>query len=142
MNKKPLIGIVALTAALVGLAIAFVEWPWMMVGVALFLGGWMCLVWIVREKKTGVFHDQMEPELAERHMRILKTFLLVGGISFAVGILGSILHNVLSNLLDTEEAVSFVIVLVGYLVFFIATIGALVILLIGQRRPQHKGIPE
>ena len=107
MNKKPLIGIVAVTAALVGLAIAFVEWPYMLVGVALLLGGWMCLVWIVRERKTGVFHDQMEPKLAERRLRILKTLLLVAGTSLAVGILGAILHNVLSALLDTEEAVSF-----------------------------------
>jgi hypothetical protein len=136
MNRKPLIGIVAVTAALVGLAIAFVEWPYMLVGVALLLGAWMCLTWIVHERKTGIFHEQMEQKLAERRLRILRTFLLVAGISLVVGIVSAILHNVLSALLDTEEAVFFGITLVGFFVFFIAAVGGFVVVFMGRRKTQ------
>ena len=45
---------------------------------------WIYLVWMVRKKKTNIFHDQMEPKLAERRLKRLKTFLLVAGISFAM----------------------------------------------------------
>ena len=98
------------------------------------LGVWIYLVWMVRKKKTNLFHDQMEPKLAERRYKMLKVFLLVAGISLAVGIVGVILHNALYGLSEIEEPVSFVIALVGLWAFFIATIGGLVIFLKGRRK--------
>jgi hypothetical protein len=83
---------------------------------------------MVRKKKTNLFHDQMEPKLAERRLKMLKVFLLVAGISLAVGIVGVILHNALYGLSEIEEPVSFVITLVGLWAFAAATIGGLVIL--------------
>jgi hypothetical protein len=83
----------------------------------------------------------MEPELAERRLRRLKIFLRVGGISFVAGIVGVVGHNAVSALLEKEEPVFFTIGLLGLFVFFIATIGGLVIFLIGRRK-QAIGIPK
>ena len=135
MNKILLIGIVVLY---VGLVIAtailgpprFVTLEIVVAPIAV----WIYLVWMVRKKKTNIFHDQMEPKLAERRYKVLKVFLLVAAISFAVGIVGVILYNVLSALLEKEEPVSFGIGLVGLFVFVIATIGGLVIFLKGRRK--------
>ena len=102
---------------------------------------WVYLVWMVRKKKANLFHDQMEPKLAERRLKMLKAFLLVAGISFAVSIVGVILHNVLYGLSETEEHLSFFIAISALYVFFIATIGALVMFVKGRRK-QAKGIPK
>jgi len=107
----------------------------------ILLAVWIYLVWMVRKKKTKIFHDQMEPELAERRLRRLKIFLRVGGISFVVGIVGVIGHNVIYGLTEVEESVFFTIALLGLFVFFIATIGGLVLFLLGRRK-QDKGIPK
>jgi len=98
------------------------------------VGVWIYLVWMVRKKKAKIFHDQMEPKLAERRYKRLKIFLLVAGISLAVGIVGVIVHNVVFGLSEIEEPVSFHIALVGLYVFIIATIGGLVIFLKGRRK--------
>ncbi len=135
MNKILLIGIVVLYVGLViATAIlgppAFVTLEIVVAPIAV----WIYLVWMVRKKKTNIFHDQMEPELAERRYKVLKVFLLVAGISFAVGIGGVIGHNVIYGLTEVEEGVFFTIGLVGLFVFFIATIGSLVVYLIGRRK--------
>jgi len=94
---------------------------------------WIYLVWMVRKKKANLFHDQMEPKLAERRLKRLKAFLLVAGISLAVAIVGVILHNALYALSGIEEHVWFLIAIVALYVFIIATIGGLVIFLKGRR---------
>ena len=135
MNRKLLIGInVVIIGLVIAAAINNPLWiPMLLVGVAPIVV-WIYLVWMVRKEKTKIFHDQMEPELAERRLRRLKIFLRVGGISFVVGIVGVVGHNVVSALLEKEEPVFFTIALVGLFVFFIATIGGLVIFLKGRRR--------
>ncbi len=136
MNKKLLIGIIVV---IVGLVIAAAilgnpVWAMNIIEVAL-VGVWIYLVWMVRKKKAKIFHDQVEPKIAERRYKMLKTFLLVGGISLAVAIVGVILHGVLGALLEIEEeTVSFYIALVALYVFIIATIGGLVIFLKGRRK--------
>ncbi len=144
INKGLLIGIVILSIVSIGLVIAGViirpAFITLGVGVAL-LGVWIYLVWTFRKRKTSLFHDRMEPESVERHLRWLRIFLLVAGISLAVGIVGVIVHNVIYAVSDVEEAVFFSIGLAGLLVFVIATIGSLVTLLIG-RRGTSKAIPE
>ena len=97
--------------------------------VPILLGVWIYLILMVRKKKTSLFHDQMEPKLAERRYKLLKAFLLVAGISLAVGIVGVILHNVLSALSEIEEPVSFYIGISALGVFSLATIGGLVMFL-------------
>ena len=135
MNKKLLIGIIVIIVGLV-IAAAILRnpvWAMTIIEVAL-VGVWIYLVWMVRKKKTNIFHDQMEPRLAERRYKMLKVFLLVAGISLAGGIVGVILHNALYGLFKEEEPVSFFIALVALWVFIIATIGGLVIFLRGQRK--------
>ncbi len=97
------------------------------------VGIWIYLVRIVRKKKTSLFHDQ-ELKLAERRYKRLKTFLLVGGISLVVGIIGVIGHNAIYGLFKIEEPVFFSIAILAIWVFFIATIGGLVIFLKGRRK--------
>ena len=141
MNKKILIGIIV---ASVGLVIAgvIIHPAFITLGISVaVIGVWIYLVWTVRKKKTRIFHDQMEPKSAERRLRMLKTFLLVAGISLLVGIVGVILHNVLYGLNEIEEPVSFGIGLGGLFVFVLATIGGLVIFLIGRRKTA-KEIPK
>lgn len=135
MNKKYLIGInIVIIGLVIAAAIYAPRWSiTLIVGVAPIVV-WIDLVWMVRQKKTKIFHDQMEPELAERRLRRLKTFLRVGIISFVVGIISVVGHNVVSALLEKEEPVLFSIALAGLFLFFIATIGSLVIFILGRQK--------
>ena len=128
MNKKLLIGII------VAFGIAAATFlPMFIAGASLVV--WIFLLWMVREKRISLFHDYIEPKLAERRYKMLKAFLLVAGISFAVSIVGVILHGVLGALLGIEEeVVSFFIALVALYVFAAATIVSLVIFLKGRRK--------
>jgi len=128
MNNKLLIGIIVVF----GIAAA-IFMSTLIAGALIVV--WIYLGWMVRKKETSLFHDQMEPKLAERRLKMLKAFLLVAGISFAVFIVGFILHGVLGALLGIEEElVSFFSALAGVYVFIIATIGGLVIFLKGRRK--------
>ena len=137
MNKKLLIGIIVvfvIAAAILGVIFRNPLYLVNLLTIWIPLGIWIYLVWMVRKKKTNIFHDQMEPKLAERRLKRLKTFLLVAGISLAVGIVGVILHNALYGLFEIEEPVSLVVASVGLMAFVIATIGGLVIFLKGRRK--------
>jgi hypothetical protein len=135
MNKKLLIGInVVIIGLVIAAAIYNPRWiPVLLVGVAPIVV-WIYLVWMVRKKKTKIFHDQMEPELAERRLKILKIFLRVGGISFVVFIISVVGHNAVSAVSETEEAVFFAIALLSIVPFAVGTIGGLVTFLIGRRK--------
>ena len=138
MNKKLLIGIIVV---IVGLVIAAAilgnpVWAMNIIEVAL-VGVWIYLVWMVRKKKTNIFHDQMEPKLAERRLKRLKVFLLVAGISlavFAAFMVGVVVYNALYGMPEIEEPIGFYFGLSTLYVFIIATIGGLVIFLKGRRK--------
>jgi len=83
----------------------------------------------------------VETKIAERRLKMLKAFLLVAGISFAVFIVGVVVHNVLYALSEIEEHVFFSIAIFSLVPFAVGTIGGLVIFLKGRRK-QHKGIPK
>jgi len=130
MNKKLLIG----TIVVLGIAAAIFR-P-MLIGVALIVA-WIYLAFMVRKKKTKIFHDQMEPKLAERRLKILKAFLLVAGISFAVLIVlmvGVVLYNAVYGMSEIADAVAHYIGFSSLGVFDVATIGGLVIFLKGRRK--------
>ena len=89
MNNKLLIGIIVVIVGLVIAAVilggsevlSFVHHLMLWIP----LTAWIFMVWIVWRKRTKeIFHDQMEPKLAERRYRMLKAFLLLGGISYAM----------------------------------------------------------
>ena len=126
MNKKLLIGIIVV---IVGLVIAAAFFP--------FSAVWIYLVWMVWKKKTNIFHDQMEPKLAERRLKILKAFLLVARISLAVLIVlmvGVVLYNAVYGMSEIADAVAHYIGFSSLGVFDVATIGGLVIFLKGRRK--------
>lgn len=58
----------------------------------LFLSGGM--VYLL----SYLFYDRAGPRLGEKGLRMLKTFLLVAGISFAAGIISIFLHNAIYGL--------------------------------------------
>jgi len=79
-----------------------------------------------------LFYDRAEPKLGERGLRMLKTFLMVAGISVAVFILSAFLHNIVSGLVGTEEPVFFIIAtILAPLAFAVGIIGSLVIFVKG-----------
>jgi len=79
-----------------------------------------------------LFYDRVEPQLGERGLKMLRTFLLVVGISFAAFIISVFLHNALSGLFNVEEPVFFIIaVFITPLAFAVGIIGSLVIFLKG-----------
>ena len=138
MSRRLLIGIIAIIVIGVGLVIAgaIIKTAFITLGIVVALMGvWIYLVYMVWKKKANLFDDQMEPKIAERRLKMLNTFLLVAGISLAVGIVGAILHNVLYGINEIEEPVSFFIGILGLFGFVIATIGSLFIFLKGRQRP-------
>ncbi len=104
----------------------------------ILVGVWIFLVWMVWKKKTSIFHDQMEPKLAERRYQRLKAFLRVAGISFATFWIMVLLQVVvlvgIFNQPEEEGPVVFFIALFSVVLFIIATIGGLVIFLKGRRK--------
>ena len=91
-----------------------------------------------------LFYDRVEPGLNERSLRVLKTFLLVAGISFAAGIISVFLHNAIYGLFIhffgadfwdrvgvADEPVFFFITLLSVLTFAVGIIGILVMFIKG-----------
>ena len=79
-----------------------------------------------------LFYDRAEPNLSERGFKMLKTFLLVAGISLGVFIISVFLHNAIGGLFEIEEPVFFFIsVFIAPLGFVVGIIGSLVIFIQG-----------
>jgi len=128
MKKKLLIGVIVVF----GIAAAFFM---IMLTTGAAIAAWIYLVYMIRKKKTKIFHDQMEPKIVKRRYKMLKAFLLVAAISLAGGIVGGIAHNVIYGLSETEELVSFFIALAALWLFILATGGGLFIFIKGRRKP-------
>jgi hypothetical protein len=77
----------------------------------------------------------MEPELAEKRLKLLKKVIKIGGISLAVFVIGVIVHNVLFAVLDKEESISFAVSLLSGFILFLSIIGSLVIYIAGRMKP-------
>jgi hypothetical protein len=140
MNKKLLIGIIVVIVVMVVFLIAAltrgiihavesVIWFWIP------LAFWIFLVWIIWKKKIKIFHDQMEPELTERRLKRVKTFLMVSGMSFAMFWLNILLGIAIFGPTEEEGPVAFFIGLFFAVLFVIAAIGGMVTLIKGQRKP-------
>ncbi|HUV75383.1 MAG TPA: hypothetical protein VMW00_01885 [Dehalococcoidales bacterium] len=79
-----------------------------------------------------IFYDRVEPKLSEKQLSLLKTFLLVAGISLGALIISIFLHNALSGLFGVEEPVFFIIsVFICPLAFAVGIIGILVMFIKG-----------
>ena len=80
----------------------------------------------------------MEPNLVEKHLKRLKTFLLVAGITLVGGVVGVVGHNAVYALTEIEESVYFWIAIAALWVFIMATTGGLEIVLKGRQKPNIK----
>ncbi len=131
MKKGLLIGIVVLwVGAVIVVSIPEPGWFVPMLVEGILLGAWIYFVRMVWKKGTSLFHEEMKPELAERRLKRLKTFLVVTGTSIAVGIAAPAVFVVLI----VQDPVSMVIWVLGIMAFIIATIGSLVTFLKGRRK--------
>jgi hypothetical protein len=133
MNRKVLIGVLIV----LGIAVTVLN-P--LISLILAVGVWIYLVGMVRKQKNSVLNDQMEPTIAEWHLKRLKAFLIIAGFAFLVFIVGTIVHNVLPDLAEIEETVSFLIALVALWVFVVATAGGMVLFLKERQRNKIESI--
>ena len=93
---------------------------------------WIFLVWMLWKKKTNIFHDKMETKSAERLLKMLRVFVLVAGISLAVGI-ASIFVGI--AVFGPEEGGAFFFIPFSlFTLFFIGIIGGLATYLIGRQK--------
>jgi uncharacterized membrane protein YfcA len=127
MNKKLLIGILA------GLGIVLMIFNPVVPGI-LALVFWIYLGVMVWKRKS-IFHEKMEPKLAEKHLKRLKAMLILAVISFLVSIDGIIMHNVRSSFSGIEESLYFYIGFIALEIFILASAGGLVIFLKGRQKP-------
>jgi hypothetical protein len=132
MKVKGILKIVLLVVA----AVLIIGLP-----ILLVVGVWIYLVWMAWIKKTKIFHDQMEPKLAERRLKMLEALLLLAGISLLGCIVGIIVFIALYGFSEEDEPVLFLIMIPSLVLFTAATIGGSVIFLKGRRK-QDKGITK
>jgi len=99
MNNKLLSRIVAV---IVVIGIAFLVSASIPFSVALPI----VLAWMVWKRKTQIFDDQIEPELAKRRLKMLKVSVLVTGISFMMIVLSVLLGIFIFQL--PEEVVFYI----------------------------------
>ncbi|MFC1916382.1 hypothetical protein ACFLW4_06830 [Chloroflexota bacterium] len=129
MNKKLLIEIIVV------LGIAWATLALLPFSIAV----WIYLVWMVWKKKANIFHDQMEPKLAERRLKRLRASLLVAGTSLTACIVTVLVQVVvligIFGQPEEEGPVVFFIAFFSAVLFAIATSGSLVTFLKGRRKP-------
>jgi hypothetical protein len=126
MKRRILIAVIVV----VGIAAAFFMIP-LTTGALIVV--WIYLAWMVWKKKTQIFHDQMEPKSAERHLKWLKAFLFVAAIFLVGGIVGAAVNQALYAT-KVEDAVTFFFAFVGVCVFILATSSSLAIFLKGRQK--------
>jgi len=91
-----------------------------------------------------LFYDRVGPRLGEKGLRMLKTFLLISGISLGAFIISVVLHNAIYGLFIhffgadiwdrlgvSEEPVFFFIALLALVAFAVGLIGSLVLFIRG-----------
>ena len=128
MKKKLLNGILIGLGVVVMILMAF---PF---GMIFSLAFWIYLGVMYRKGKR-VFHEEIEPGLAKKQLKRLKILIIAAGISFTIAIVGIIMHNVQSGLLEIEESLYFFIGIVALYLFILASGGGLVIFIKGRQKP-------
>ena len=103
-------------------------------GIICALAFWIYLGVMYRKRKL-VFHEEIEPGLAKKQLKRLKILTIVAGISFTIAIVGIIMHNVQSGLLEIEESLYFIIGIAALYIFVLASGGGLVLFIKGRKKP-------
>jgi hypothetical protein len=82
-----------------------------------------------------LYYDRAEPKMDGRPLKLLKTFLLIIGLSIGTFIVGVFLHSALGALFGIEEPVFFIIaVILSPAALAAGIIGSLVLVIIGLAR--------
>jgi hypothetical protein len=82
-----------------------------------------------------LYYDRAEPKMGGKSLKLLKTFLLIAGLSIGAFIISVFLHNALSALFGIEEPVFFVIaVIISPAALAAGIIGSLVMVIMGLAR--------
>jgi hypothetical protein len=82
-----------------------------------------------------LYYDHAEPKMDGRLLKLLKTFLLIMGLSIGIFIVSVFLHNALSALFGAEEPVFFIIaVIISPAALAVGIIGSLVLVIMGLAR--------
>jgi len=96
----------------------------------ILLGVWIFLAWMVWKKK-----------IVSKYLRAVKTFLIIAGVSGAalvillISVMIYYFAHGLEGMSETADAIAHYIGFSLLGMFYIATIGGLVIFLIGRRKP-------
>ena len=114
MTRKLLIG----TAVVFGIAVT-VSNPLM--SVILAVGVWIYVVRMVSKEEDIVVSNHLKTKI--------KAWLIVAAVSFLLFLVGAIVHNVLSGLAETEEAVFLLVSLFASSVFVVSTAGGMALFL-------------
>lgn len=82
-----------------------------------------------------LYYDRAEPKMEGRLSKLLKTFLVISGLSIGTFIVSTFLHNALGALFGIEEPVFFVIaVIISPAALATGIIGSLVLFFMGLAR--------
>ena len=127
MRKKILNGI------LIGFGVVVMLWHAFPFGVILALAFWIYLG-VMFWKGKPLFQEDIEQGFAKKQMKKIKVLSIAAGISFIVGIVGIIIHNVRSGLSETEESFYFFIGIIAMYLFVLASIAGLFLFLKGRQK--------
>ena len=128
MKNKLLYGILIGLGSVVLLLMAF---PF---GMIFALAFWIYLG-VMFWKRKRVFHEEIEPQLAKKQLKRLKTLCIVAGISFIIAVVGVVMHNVQSSLSESEESFYFFIGIIPLYIFILTSVVSLVIFLKARQKP-------
>lgn len=92
-----------------------------LMSVILGVGVWIYMARMVSKEENIVVSNHMKTKI--------KTFLMVAAVSFLLFLAAAIVHNVLSGLAETEEAVFLLVSLFASLVFVVSTAGGMALFL-------------
>ena len=80
-----------------------------------------------------LFYDRAAPAIPEKHLKLLRTFLVLAALSVPVFIVGAFMHNFLSALFGIEEPVFFILaVIVAPLALVVGLLGSLALSVMGM----------
>jgi hypothetical protein len=82
-----------------------------------------------------LYYDRAEPKMDERLLKLMKTFLLISGLSIGAFIVSVFFHSALGALFGIEEPVFFIIaVIISPAALAAGIIGSMVLLIMGLTR--------
>ena len=128
MNNKLLYGILIVFGSVIMLLMAF---PF---GMIFSLAFWIYLG-VMLWKRKRISHEKIEPQLAAKHLKRLKTLFVVAILSFIIAIAGIVMHNIQSSLSQSEEYLYFFIGIIPLYIFILLSVVGLVIFLKVRQKP-------